>query len=98
VCSYLAGDNHITLYGCPETVRFQGSKRRDNDLTEIPSHPEFADDGRRVEADFIDSIRGIKPVTLTNFDDGVRYVELVEAVTLSMQAGGVVSLPLQLVC
>jgi predicted dehydrogenase len=47
-----------------------------------------------VEADFIDSIRGLKPVTLTNFDDGVRYMEFVEAVTLSMQSGEAVSLPL----
>jgi hypothetical protein len=63
-------------------------------LTEIPPHPEFSDDGWRLEGDFIDSIRGIKPVTLTNFDDGVRYMEFVEAVTLSMHSGEAASLPL----
>jgi predicted dehydrogenase len=95
----LAGDNHMTLYGSEGTLRIQdgklwGGERSDHALTEIPPHPEFADDGWRVEADFIDSIRGIKPVTLTNFDDGVRYMEFVEAVTLSMQSGEAVSLPL----
>jgi predicted dehydrogenase len=95
----LSGDNHTTLYGSEGTLRIQegkllGGERNDDALTEIPPHPEFADDGWRVEADFIDSIRGLKPVTLTNFDDGVRYMEFVEAVTLSMQSGEAVSLPL----
>jgi predicted dehydrogenase len=95
----LAGDNHLTLYGSEGTLRIQdgtlfGGRRDDAALTEIPPRPEFSDDGWRVEADFIDSIRGIKPVTLTNFEDGVRYMEFVEAVTLSMQSGEAVSLPL----
>jgi len=36
--------------------------------------------GWRVEADFIDSIRNGKPVTLTNFSDGLRYMEFTDAV------------------
>jgi predicted dehydrogenase len=96
------GDDHMTLYGSEGTLRIQdgkllGGKRSDSELTEIPPQPEYSDDGWRVEADFIDSIRGIKPVTLTSFDDGVRYMEFVEAVTLSMQSGEAVSLPLSLV-
>ena len=97
--SGFSGDNHTILYGSEGTLRFLdgklfGGKRGDRGLTEIPPHPEFAGDGWRVEADFIDSIRGIKPVTLTNFDNGVCYMEFVEAVTLSMQTGELVSLPL----
>lgn len=36
--------------------------------------------GWRVEADFIDSIRDRKPVELTNFDDGLRYMKFTELV------------------
>jgi predicted dehydrogenase len=33
-----------------------------------------------VERDFIDSIREGKPVALTSFEDGVRYMRFTEAV------------------
>ena len=36
--------------------------------------------GWRVEQDFVDSIRNERPVTLTNFTDGLRYMEFTEAV------------------
>ena len=36
--------------------------------------------GWRVERDFIDSIREEAPVTLTSFEDGVLYMQFVEAV------------------
>ncbi|MBL9214920.1 MAG: Gfo/Idh/MocA family oxidoreductase [Opitutaceae bacterium] len=42
----------------------------------------------RVEADFIDSIREGKPVTLTDFATGVRYMQFTEAVWESWNAGG----------
>jgi predicted dehydrogenase len=48
----------------------------------------------RVEADFIDAIRGLAPVRLTPFADGVRYMEFTEAVTRSAQLGQVIHLPL----
>jgi predicted dehydrogenase len=41
----------------------------------------------RVEADFIDSIREGKPVTLTSFEDGVKYMEFTDAVWRSWQQG-----------
>ncbi len=43
----------------------------------------------RVEADFIDSIRDKKSVTLTNFATGVEYMRFTEAVWASWNAGGV---------
>ena len=47
------------------------------DRMEIPA----ADRGSwRVEADFIDSIREGKPVTLTDFESGVRYMRFSQAV------------------
>ena len=40
------------------------------------------------------AIRGNEPITHTNFEDGVKYMEFTEAVNLSMETGTVVSLPL----
>jgi predicted dehydrogenase len=50
--------------------------------------------GWRVEQDFIDAIRDGKPVTHTNFTDGVAYMEFTEAVQISLREGRRVQLPL----
>lgn len=42
----------------------------------------------RVEADFVDSIRDNKPVTLTNFEDGLAYMKFTDAAIESYRAGG----------
>lgn len=42
----------------------------------------------RVEADFVDSIREGKPVTLTDFASGVRYMAFTDAVWESWSRGG----------
>lgn len=48
----------------------------------------------RVEADFVDSIREGKPVTLTDFASGVRYMAFTDAVWESWNRGGArVALP-----
>ena len=49
----------------------------------------------RVEADFIDSIRGGRRSEFTDFAQGVRYMEFTEAVARSAQAGRAVTLPLE---
>ena len=41
----------------------------------------------RVEADFIDSIRDGAPVELTNFKNGVRYMQVIEATWRSWSEG-----------
>jgi len=43
----------------------------------------------RVEADFVDSIREGKPVTLTDFASGVRYMAFTDAIWESWSRGGV---------
>ena len=48
----------------------------------------------RVEEEFINAIRGLEPITHTNFEDGVRYMEFTDAVTISYQSGQTVVLPL----
>jgi predicted dehydrogenase len=40
-----------------------------------------------VEEDFIDSIREGKPVTLVNFEDGLKYMEFTDAVWHSWNEG-----------
>ena len=46
----------------------------------------------RVEADFIDSIRLGRPVRLTSFADGVKYMEFADAVWRSWQQGRAIDL------
>jgi predicted dehydrogenase len=40
-----------------------------------------------VEAEFINAIRGLEPVTHTTFAEGVKYMEFTEAVARSMAEG-----------
>ena len=44
--------------------------------------------GWQVEADFVASIRDGAPVELTNFEDGLRYMQFTEAVYRSWNEGG----------
>lgn len=46
----------------------------------------------RVERDFIDSIRDGAPVILTNFEDGVRYMRVIEATYRSRLSGRAVEI------
>ena len=43
--------------------------------------------GWRVEEEFINAIRGIEPVTHTNFTDGLKYMQFTDAVTDSLKSG-----------
>lgn len=64
------------------------------DLPEISIPPE-KEQGWRVEADFVAGIREGRPVELTDFATGTRYMEFTEAVALSAQRGEAVELPLE---
>jgi predicted dehydrogenase len=50
--------------------------------------------GWSVEADFIASIREGAPVRFTSFEDGVKYMEFIEAVSRSATSAQAVELPL----
>ena len=50
--------------------------------------------GWRVEAEFINAIRGAEPVTHTDFATALRYMEWTDAVTLSIRRGACIALPL----
>lgn len=94
----LDGTIHIeaTDFSNPGAPGLQVSlgKRGDDDLKVIDI-PKEKQGGWRVEEEFINAIRGLEPVTHTNFVDGVKYMEWTDAVTASFQSGEVVRLPLQ---
>jgi predicted dehydrogenase len=87
----------VSLYGSEGTLRFEGGqlyggRRGDAQLAEM-AIPESEQGGWRVEEEFIDAIRGLAPVRLTTFEDGVRYMEFTEAVFRSRTTGRAVPLP-----
>ncbi len=96
----LAPADGVWIFGSEGTVHvdsasmtMRGGRRGDGELAEI----EIAEEkqgGWRVEEEFINAIRGVEPITHTSFFDGVRYMEFTDAVTISMQTGGRVTLPL----
>jgi predicted dehydrogenase len=97
----------ITLYGTHGVLHYDltndtirgASRRRSSaagkaeELEEIPIPPDKARDWR-VEAEFVDAIRGGPPVTFTDFATGVRYMEFTEAVARSAKHGEAIELPL----
>ena len=96
----LAPADQVWIFGSDGTVHVdaasmtvRGGRRGDGELSEIDI-PEEKQGGWRVEEEFINAIRGIEPVTHTNFFDGVRYMEFTDAVNISMQRGERVTLPL----
>ena len=98
--SGLAPADAVWLFGTEGTLHLDagannlyGGRRGDGELAEIAIPPEKRG-GWRVEEEFISAIRGLEPVTHTNFEDGVRYMEFTEAVVRAGQSGETVYLPL----
>ena len=93
----------IHLYGSRGTIKIEfvdGEEkvmygRADDTELQVMEIPEEERGAWNVEQDFIDAIRGKKPVTLTDFKSGVKYMEFVEAVARSAEANAPISLPLE---
>ena len=92
----LSGPARAVLYGSEATIRFQdnklfGAKKGDAKLQELSIS---ADDEEnwRVEASFINAIRGLETVKLTTLADGVRYMRFTDAVVQSLARGRTVAL------
>ena len=91
----------IHLYGSEGTLKYLLAPedrllgaRKDNDAwEEIPVPAEKAG-GWRVEAEFVDAIRGAGTIEFTDFATGVRYMEFTEAVARSAASAQAVDLPL----
>jgi predicted dehydrogenase len=91
----------MTLYGSEGTLAYdftrdeiRGAKRNETELKVLPI-PDKLRGGWRVEADFVDAVRGERPVTHTDFASGVRYMQFTEAVARSSRHQLPVDLPLR---
>ncbi len=94
----VGGTTEAFVFGTEGTLRFAsgrlyGATRGEEALSEI-SIPEHETAGWRVEEEFIGAIRGEELVKLTDLATGVRYMEFVDGVTLSINLGKSVALPL----
>jgi predicted dehydrogenase len=94
-----APSNSIWIYGSKGTLHIDGTEMKlyggqksDDRLSEIHIQKGFGGSWR-VEEEFINVIRGKEKVTHTSFEDGVRYMEFIEAVTISSNSGEKVHLP-----
>jgi predicted dehydrogenase len=84
----------VYVHGDPiSDQKVLAARRGDGELVEVPPEPGEGMDWA-VESDFIASIRDGAPVRFTNFEDGVKYMEFMEAVIRSAEAGRAVDLPL----
>ena len=84
----LAGEPEAFVFGTDGTLRFAanklyGAKRSDKELKEIEI-PAKEEGVWQVEKEFVDAIRGKGVITLTTFEDGVKYMEFTEAVAQSI--------------
>ena len=96
----LAGAPEVYVFGSNGTLRFSGNRlyggqKDDTELTEIDI-PDSEAGEWRVEEEFVNAIRGEEVITHTDFETGVKYMEFTEAVTLSMQSGTAITLPLHI--
>jgi len=87
----LGGPPAATLYGSEGTLRFVQNKlyagrRGDSELAEIDI-PASEAGGWRVEEEFVNAIRGLEPITHTDFLTGLKYMEFTEAVNVSLAEG-----------
>ena len=72
--------------------KLSGARRGGDGLSQIEIPPENRG-AWRVEEEFINAVRGIEPVTHTNFTDGLKYMQFTDAVTESVKTGNLVRLP-----
>lgn len=94
-----AAENRIELYGSAGTLiygiashRILGARAGESELRPIEIPADLIRPWR-AEADFIDAIRTGSPVS-PDFEEGLRYMELTEAVYRSARTGRTVQLPL----
>ena len=86
------GTLRIESAGAREAPLVTGARRGDDDMSEL-TVPGDKVGSWRVEEEFINAIRGIEPVTRSNFVDSVKYMEFTDALQKSWQSGTRVYLP-----
>lgn len=90
------GNSSIAVYGSNGTLLWEPGDRMQFASaggTLAPLEPDAGTASAwNVEQDFIDSIRNGTPVLLTNFEDGVRYMQIVEGAQRSRLTGRAVQM------
>ena len=90
------GGSGIAVYGSNGTLHWEPGDRMQFAPVGGALQPLAPDPGTagewRVERDFVESIREGAPVILTRFEDGVRYMQITEAVERSRLSGRAVDL------
>ena len=91
-----AASNGISVYGERGTLHWAANDTMQFAPLGQDAQPLEPDAGTaeewRVEADFVDSIRNGAPVRLTNFEDGLAYMRVTEAVDRSRATGRAVDI------
>lgn len=103
VAAHAEGANGFAIYGTGGTIRYLAEGGYNTILAGKVGDKELrpvaipADERREwtAEADFIAAVRAGRPTTEPSFADGLRYMELTEAIFRSIESGKVVTLPLE---
>ena len=77
----------------PDAMVLEAGRRGEPGLSRVRI-PKRKQGGWRVEEEFVNAIRGIEPVTHTDFASALAYMEWTDAVTRAMRTGTRVALPL----
>jgi len=92
-----APGTEVWLFGRNGTLRYEaatdklyGGQPSDGQLREIAIPPEL-ERGWRVEEEFVSAIRGKEQIALTNFEDGLKYMQFTEAVSKSAASGSAIN-------
>ena len=101
VAQHARDANRFELYGSEGTIRYLAGadkilagKVGDGELAEVPITP---DEERRwsVEADFVEGVRAGRRSVEPSVWDGLKYMELTEAIFRSVESGRAVDLPFE---
>ena len=79
----------------PDVMVLEAGRRGESGLSRV-GIPKRKQGGWRVEEEFVNAIRGIEPVTHTDFASALAYMEWTDAVTRAMRTGTRVALPLEI--
>ena len=106
VARHAAGGNSFEIYGSDGTIRYlfgqdgpgQGTilagKASDSELREV-TVPDNEARGWTVEQDFVEGVRSGKRSVEPSFWDGLKYMEMTEAIFRSAKTGQAVQLPFE---
>jgi predicted dehydrogenase len=86
------GTIHIATSGLENDPVVSGGRKGDDSMSviQVPANKRGS---WRVEEEFINAIKGIEPVTRSNFTDSLKYMEFTDAIQESWQSGMRVNLP-----